>query len=198
VSEVDLPLQARSVEGRWIHAECVQLAQVSRVVDRVGACQRCQDKRRDQSGGGESLTNDANPPGSPGDLCVRPLQRFSAAEAPVNPPLTTIPSELPKPRAAGVVANWYGLRVTRSELIEGYGNNARRHPLAGLTARVEDSGTKAHRGGGRDDRRVHVIIEGPNTAVVKTRRVGGTYNADTAARKFAATFNVLSKQASSN
>ena len=65
-------------------------------------------------------------------------------------------------------------------------------PLAGLAARVEDCGTKAHRGGGRDDRRVHVIIEGPNTAVVKTRRVGGTYNADAAARKFAATFNMLS------
>ena len=32
-----------------------------------------------------------------------------------------------------VVMDWEGLRFTRTELIEGYGQNARRHPLKGLT-----------------------------------------------------------------
>jgi hypothetical protein len=57
----------------------------------------------------------------------------------------------------GVIAAWEGLRVTQTELIEGYKANARRHPLNGLTARVGDTGTRVHRGGGRDDRRIHVI-----------------------------------------
>jgi hypothetical protein len=42
----------------------------------------------------------------------------------------------------GVIAAWEGLRITNTELIEGYKANARRHALKGLTARVEDSGTR--------------------------------------------------------
>jgi hypothetical protein len=90
----------------------------------------------------------------------------------------------------GVIASWEGLRVTRTELIECYSQPALRHPLHGLTARVEDSGTNIRQGGGRDDRRIHVIVEGPNTAVVKTKKVASTYNADASARNFAATLNM--------
>ena len=38
----------------------------------------------------------------------------------------------------GAIAAWEGLRVTQTELIEGCKANARRHPLNGLMARVED------------------------------------------------------------
>jgi transcription initiation factor TFIID subunit TAF12 len=44
--------------------------------------------------------------------------------------------------ADGVIANWRNLRITHTELIEGYLQNARRHSLKGLKARVEDSGTR--------------------------------------------------------
>jgi hypothetical protein len=90
-------------------------------------------------------------------------------------------------QAEGVVAAWEGLRVTNIELIEGYGQNARRHPLNGLTARVDDSGTRSH----NDKRRVHLTVEGPNTAIVRTKQIGGrsngsaSYYADENARKFA-------------
>jgi hypothetical protein len=98
----------------------------------------------------------------------------------------------------GVIAAWEGLRVTQTELIEGYKANARRHPLKGLTARVEDTGTRVHLGGGRDDRRIHVIVEGPNTAIVKAQRVAAMYNGDAAARKFAAALNMASRQLTQN
>jgi hypothetical protein len=51
-----------------------------------------------------------------------------------------------------VLANWQCLRITRTELIEGYKKDARRRPLSGLTARADDA-----------TGRTCVIIEGPNT-----------------------------------
>jgi hypothetical protein len=99
-------------------------------------------------------------------------------------------------QAEGVIAAWEGLRITNTELIEGYGQNARRHPLNGLTARVEDSGTHSH----NDKRRVHLTVEGPNTAIVRTKQIGGrsdgptSYHADENARKFAAALNLASRQ----
>src|SRR5271155_4485537 len=78
----------------------------------------------------------------------------------------------------GVFATWEGLRVSKTELIEGYKADARRHPLQGLAARVEDS---------PDDRRVHVIIEGPDTNIVKSTKASSPRNGDAAARQFVAT-----------
>jgi transcription initiation factor TFIID subunit TAF12 len=51
-----------------------------------------------------------------------------------------------------VLLDWDGLRVTQTELIEGYSKSAKRHSLKGLEARVDEAG--------------FVIVEGPNTAVV--------------------------------
>lgn len=90
----------------------------------------------------------------------------------------------------GVIAHWEGLRVTETELIEGYGENAARHPLKGLTARVEDTTTRI---GSRDERRIHVVVEGPDTTLVKTRKVTAIYNGDASARKFAAALNTASR-----
>ncbi|BBZ12547.1 DUF2510 domain-containing protein [Mycobacterium branderi] len=107
----------------------------------------------------------------------------------------------------GVIADWAGIRMTRTELIEGYKENAPRHPLAGLTARVENSGsvTSTVRGsvyGGsgnvatdsQDNRQVHLIVEGPNTAITKTvsAKYGG--NADASARQFATALNMASRR----
>ena len=55
-----------------------------------------------------------------------------------------------------VLADWQGLRITRTELIEGYKRSAQRHPLRGLTAQVE-----------REDKQIAVVVEGPGTSVVK-------------------------------
>ncbi|BBZ48098.1 hypothetical protein [Mycobacterium parmense] len=91
----------------------------------------------------------------------------------------------------GVTAHWEGLRITDTELIEGYDANASRYPLNGLTARVEDSTIPI---GGRHERRIHVIVEGPNTAVVKGRKVTAFNNGEPSARKFVTALNNASHQ----
>jgi hypothetical protein len=58
-------------------------------------------------------------------------------------------------RAEGVIFHFYELRITRTELIDGYEENARRIRLQGLTATV----TKDHGD-------VHIAIEGPDTKFV--------------------------------
>jgi hypothetical protein len=94
----------------------------------------------------------------------------------------------------GVVASWHGLRVTPTELIENYTVNAQRHQLAGLTARVEDSGTNvAPKRNADDARQVFVIVEGPATGIVRTAPASSA--ADSTARHFVVKLNMLSKQA---
>jgi hypothetical protein len=57
-------------------------------------------------------------------------------------------------RAEGVIFSFYELRITRTELIKGYEENARRIRLQGLTATVTKNG------------KVDVTIEGPDTKFV--------------------------------
>ncbi len=57
-------------------------------------------------------------------------------------------------RAEGVIFSFYQLRVTRTELIQGYEENARRIRLQGLTATVTKTDT------------VDITIEGPDTKFV--------------------------------
>ncbi|HZU46350.1 MAG TPA: hypothetical protein VFA16_03685 [Mycobacterium sp.] len=57
-------------------------------------------------------------------------------------------------RADGVIYHFYELRITRTELIKGYGTGALRIPLRGLTATVTKTDT------------VDITIEGPDTKVV--------------------------------
>ena len=59
-------------------------------------------------------------------------------------------------RKRGVFAHWEGLRLTRTELIEGYKRKARRHPVTGLAAHVEQC-----------NELVSVVVEGPDTSIVK-------------------------------
>jgi hypothetical protein len=58
-----------------------------------------------------------------------------------------------------VLASWEGLRITRTELIHGYKRDAPRHPLAGLTAKLDDSGGHAI-----------VTVEGPGTHITESKR----------------------------
>jgi hypothetical protein len=106
-------------------------------------------------------------------------------------------------RADGVIASWEHLRVTPTELIEGYKANAKHHSLAGLSARVETSGSvisNVSGGGGMvrtdtsDERQVHVMIEGPSTAIVYTLKLRKSPDADTNARWFASKLNMASRQ----
>jgi hypothetical protein len=57
-------------------------------------------------------------------------------------------------RAEGVIFSFYELRITRTELIKGYEENAQRIPLRGLTATVTTGQT------------VYIRIEGPDTKFV--------------------------------
>jgi len=57
-------------------------------------------------------------------------------------------------RAEGVIYHFYELRITRTELIKGYGTGALRIPLHGLTATVTKTDT------------VDITIKGPGTKFV--------------------------------
>jgi hypothetical protein len=104
--------------------------------------------------------------------------------------------------AGGVVMAWGEARMTSTELIDGYGGNAPRHPLAGLVALVSTSGGiekrtlmsadgQIHGTSKRDNTRVHLTIRGPRTALVYTGR-GSAVEAH--ARKFAAKLNAAGRQ----
>lgn len=113
-------------------------------------------------------------------------------------------------KADGVVATFAGLRLTPTELIEGYGKDAIRHPVAGLTARVEDSGALNRRITAtrivaigvfalaakkkQDDREVYLTIEGPTTGILKTVEMKKNKDAGTQARLFANRINLLGRQ----
>lgn len=102
------------------------------------------------------------------------------------------------------------LRFTTTELLDGY--EPTRHPLAGLTARVEDSGTLNRRITAtrlvafgvfalaapkkQDDRELYLTIEGPDTAILRAvpLKNGGTATA-AAVRKFAMQLNQASARA---
>lgn len=113
-------------------------------------------------------------------------------------------------KADGVVASFRRLRMTSTELIEGRGANAVRHPLAGLSAQVEDSGTLNRRITAtrlltigvfalaarkkQDDREVFLTIEGPNTAILETVSLKQAKDAAVKARQFANQINLRSRQ----
>lgn len=84
-------------------------------------------------------------------------------------------------RAEGVIFSFYELRISRTELIEGYQENARRIRLQGLTATAARS-DKADL--------VDVMIEGPDTKFVYSmpRDVLAGFN-PRRARQFAALLN---------
>lgn len=97
------------------------------------------------------------------------------------------------------------LRLTEGELIDGYGDDARRYPLPGLTASVEDSGTVNRRITATrvvtmgpfaaaapkklDDREVYVSIQGPGVAIVKAVPLKSDPNAGARAREFVMVLN---------
>lgn len=103
------------------------------------------------------------------------------------------------------------LRITATELIEGYGGT--RHRLAGLVARVEEGGTVNRRftvtrivalgvlAAGLpkkiDDRTLYLTIEGPNTIIVSEIPMKKDPKVGSKARAFAAKINQLSRAAAS-
>jgi Protein of unknown function (DUF2510) len=106
--------------------------------------------------------------------------------------------------ADSVIFAWQDLRMSSTELIEGYSSNAPRRSLAGLTARVETSGSVGSRKsygayGVRistgDDRLVHLTIEGPRTAIVRTAIVRSLKAmTEVGARQFASELNLAGRQ----
>ena len=79
-------------------------------------------------------------------------------------------------RAQGVIFSFYELRMTRTELIRGYEENAQRIPLQGLTATVITGQT------------VQIRIEGPNTKFVYRNAFDAEFNLEHA-QQFAALLN---------
>jgi hypothetical protein len=90
-------------------------------------------------------------------------------------------------KADGVVASWAGLRITRNQLVMGYHPDAKRIPLAGLSADVEQTGSPVRH---LHDRRVHLTIELPGDAIDRWQ----PYSCGTCieAQKFAIAVNQLS------
>jgi len=105
------------------------------------------------------------------------------------------------------------LRLTRDELIEGYGEGAARHPIAGLVARVEEGGSVNRRftvtrivalgvfaaGVPKkiDDRQLYLSIEGPTTIIVHAIPVAKSKTITSSAREFAAKVNQVSGSSAS-
>jgi hypothetical protein len=79
-------------------------------------------------------------------------------------------------RAQGVIYSFYELRITRTELIRGYEENAQRIPLQGLTATVITGQT------------VQIRIEGPDTKFVYRNAFDAEFNLRRA-QQFAALLN---------
>lgn len=115
-----------------------------------------------------------------------------------------------KDNEARVVAVFGDLRLTPTELIEGYSPDAPRHRVAELVARVEDSGTVNRRLTAtrmvalgvfalaapkkQDDRSVYLTIEGPTTAIVRTIEFAKNPTAGDVARRFAAAVNLHARR----
>ena len=87
-------------------------------------------------------------------------------------------------KADGVLASWAGLRLTRRELIMGYGADAAHIPLAGLQAAVVDSGSTP--------RRIQLSVAGQGTAI--HRRQPYSEGASTEARKLALLLNNFARR----
>lgn len=99
------------------------------------------------------------------------------------------------------------LRLTATELIEGYADNSVRHPLVGLRASVDDSGTVNRRmtmtrilalgplaiaaPKKLDDRCLYLTIDGPDTIIVREISLKNNATLATQAREFAARINHL-------
>ncbi len=110
-------------------------------------------------------------------------------------------------RASGVIASFEAFRLTPTELIAGYKRAARRYSVAGLTARVETTGNVTTNTSGfigphggsvgtteKDSRVVHVIIEGPDTALRCSSKLENNRKADTQAQWFATQLNLASRR----
>jgi uncharacterized membrane protein len=75
--------------------------------------------------------------------------------------------------ADGVIASWQNVRMTQTELIDGYKPNAARYPLAGIAANAFTTGKVEKRvlmaadgqvlgNSTNDTRRTHLVIKGPH------------------------------------
>jgi ribosomal protein L7/L12 len=109
----------------------------------------------------------------------------------------------------GVILSFGDLHLTKLELIEGNGDLAPRHPLAGLVARVEDSGTVNRRITAtrlvatgvfalawkkkQDDREIYLTIEGPTTGIFRQVSFKSNATAGADARRFATQLNMMSR-----
>jgi hypothetical protein len=81
-------------------------------------------------------------------------------------------------RAEGVISHFYELRITKAELIKGYGKNAQRIALRGLTATVTKTDT------------VNITIKGPDTKFVYSKPYDVLFGFNPRrARQFAALLN---------
>lgn len=106
---------------------------------------------------------------------------------------------------AGIIASFSGLKLSRTHVIEGGRDSAKRYPLDGASAFVEDAGqlskritaTRALATGvvalawrkRKDDRSIFLTIQGPGVALVREVRVEDNKDAPAEARAFAARVN---------
>jgi hypothetical protein len=96
-------------------------------------------------------------------------------------------------RRAGVTAEWEGLRITSTELIDGYRRNATRHRLSDLCAAVAECRTKSRDISAVGNRSIHVTIEGPDTYIDRILSASCP-DTEAQARAFAANLNHARRQ----
>ena len=92
-----------------------------------------------------------------------------------------------------MTAEWEGLRITSTELIDGYRSNATRHRLSDLCAAVEECRTKSRDISNFGSRCIHVTVEGPDTYIDRTLCARSPH-AEAQARAFAANLNHARRQ----
>lgn len=83
-------------------------------------------------------------------------------------------------RSEGVLAEFRDLRLTATELIEGYGRSPRRYPLVGMHAEVEDSNHLS----------VYLTVHSSAGVVLREVSLKERSDAGLAARAFAAQINL--------
>lgn len=104
-------------------------------------------------------------------------------------------------KRAGVVAQYCGLRITTTELIEGYAKNANRHSLAALTATVRTICVPGSRKTQwKAQWKAQITVHGPHTSITRTGdgyddRTQPDREARQEAQQFADTLNQASRAA---
>jgi hypothetical protein len=115
-----------------------------------------------------------------------------------------------KDKAAGIIASFADLKLTKTHVIVGGRDSTKRYPLGGARAEVESAGDLSKRITAtrllatgvvalawrkrKDDRSVFLTVEGPGVSLIREVQVKDNENAQVQARSFAVRLNSAAAQ----